>query len=514
MSDFRGHLEQENKLRPIRVYKDNEGFYIFQKGKKKRIKLPRIIKTIRDAQKFINGKLYARIKIKTKAPKATIVKRIPSSGSEMLHYKRPQPKTIAKRALQQQEEKKQHEKIETKDRFDQLNSKMEQILHGLIDSGKITDAEKTKLQLALDKEQEAIRSVNEALAATDRMQRLINEAREKVKEEKIPEHLSNASVERKVVLPPTSSLTVPAHLLRSPADSEIRYPDTSPLPTTVYPTPVVLSEVHPRVLPIGTLRTHAPRFTDEELEQIDAAEVGLGEFLDDAAEVNREEQKAADDIVSLMPSAPTTRLTTSTIEPITRFRLEEEEDERHRLEQELKHGEGMRGTGTIPNNTKDKNSALWSDEIEEYFKGNPHFAGVISSDQIDELPSTLPTLPYGYIMNLSKDSQPGTHWVAVNITPDSIEYYDPTGMPPSKQWIEEQRAKLLEWKLPIMLKLKVYGVKGQDNRTNNCGFFSIRFLDERFHNNSFANATRFKRGGSINMSSRGEAAVKKEFKLI
>jgi len=156
--------------------------------------------------------------------------------------------------------------------------------------------------------------------------------------------------------------------------------------------------------------------------------------------------------------------------------------------------------------------ALWSDEIEDYFKGNPEFAGVFSVDEMKYLPKK--ELPFGFVVNMSKADEPGTHWCSVWITPDSIEYYDPTGEDPPDILVKGIKKKLNEWQIPILMKFKVNKVKGQNNSTNNCGYFAIRFLDERMAGKSFAAATRFESDGVVNMQKSGEAAIKKEFKLI
>lgn len=174
------------------------------------------------------------------------------------------------------------------------------------------------------------------------------------------------------------------------------------------------------------------------------------------------------------------------------------------------------GSGSRDNPEKRTGSALWSDEITDYFKGNPRFAGVFAVDEMKFLPHKA--LPFGFVVNMSRSDQPGTHWCSVWITPDSIEYYDPTGHDPPKSLIKDLRAKLLEWHLPILLKLKINKVSGQNNSTNHCGYFAIRFLDERMSGKSFAEATRFtsapttKLGGTEKQI--GENAIKSEFSLL
>jgi hypothetical protein len=159
------------------------------------------------------------------------------------------------------------------------------------------------------------------------------------------------------------------------------------------------------------------------------------------------------------------------------------------------------GTGKLP--------ALWDDQIEEYFadeKKYPHFGGVIAADQIKELPKKL---PIGFVMNLDKSGDPGSHWVAVYINGDSVEYFDPLADPPSKEFVRDIKAYLESMHVPVLFKFKVNKIKWQSDTSDHCGWFCIQWLDNRFHGIPFADSTHF-----VNQAKKGEGVLQKEFDYI
>lgn len=160
--------------------------------------------------------------------------------------------------------------------------------------------------------------------------------------------------------------------------------------------------------------------------------------------------------------------------------------------------------------------ALWDDQISTFFKDQPDFTGVYSIDEVKNIPKQI---PQGFIINTAKHDQDGEHWQAVYISPDSVEFYDSYGDKPDRILIKQLKKKLEEWKTPTMMKFKVNNIAAQNNESETCGYFSIRFLDERFRGVPFNEATRFKtpkQGGRkvIDMTIKGEGTIKKEFSLI
>lgn len=153
--------------------------------------------------------------------------------------------------------------------------------------------------------------------------------------------------------------------------------------------------------------------------------------------------------------------------------------------------------------------ALYNDEIEDFFSNEklyPNFGGVIAADQIKELPKKL---PIGFIMNLDESNEPGSHWVAVYISGDSVEYYDPLAQPPSESFKKDIKKYLESMKVPTLMKFKINKVADQHGNSHKCGYHSIRFLDDRFRGVPFKNTTRFE-----NNSKEGEEKINKEFQYI
>lgn len=133
--------------------------------------------------------------------------------------------------------------------------------------------------------------------------------------------------------------------------------------------------------------------------------------------------------------------------------------------------------------------ALYSDEIDKFFaddKEYPYFGGVISADEINLLPKKL---PLGFIMNLDNADQEGSHWVAVNITNDSIEYFDPFGKDPTEDFKARIQKFLRDLNVPVMFKFKINKVQRQHGNSFKCGYHAMRFLDDRFAGVPFNKAT-------------------------
>ena len=128
--------------------------------------------------------------------------------------------------------------------------------------------------------------------------------------------------------------------------------------------------------------------------------------------------------------------------------------------------------------------ALMSNEIDRLMSKVPGFQGTIASDEPLHAKSESPK-GVSWVMNLDKRSQPGSHWVAILITPHSAEYYNSYGDPPTP----EVRARLVAegkrlW--PDNVKtLKINSVKQQDERSETCGWFATKFITDRLKGKSW-----------------------------
>ena len=151
--------------------------------------------------------------------------------------------------------------------------------------------------------------------------------------------------------------------------------------------------------------------------------------------------------------------------------------------------------------------ALWSDEINQFFANEPLFGGVVASDQLLDFADWRP--PFGIVMNKDKSDQPGSHWIAMNFTPDSIEYFDPLGDEPDKHVITQIKKLVYDkWKWPVLMKFKTNEIVQQHGNSQTCGYHAIRFLVDRFQGMPWMWTTRF------NNSKEGEQEIKSRFKYI
>ena len=140
------------------------------------------------------------------------------------------------------------------------------------------------------------------------------------------------------------------------------------------------------------------------------------------------------------------------------------------------------GKGSYSND----DDGLYNDEISSIVKKHiPNYlVPVISSDEINTL---LPyvngnTDKFGFIMNLDEHEKPGSHWVAIFISRNeaSVEYYDSLGNNPTKQFLKDIKPLIEKMNDTVYYILKINHVRDQSNDSNNCGYFAINFLDNRF----------------------------------
>jgi hypothetical protein len=136
---------------------------------------------------------------------------------------------------------------------------------------------------------------------------------------------------------------------------------------------------------------------------------------------------------------------------------------------------------------------LSEDEINKVMKKYKYYYGTIASDEISSKikPVIKKTKPIGFIMNLDKRSKPGSHWIAIFISPKSasVEYYDSFGREPQKHVTKQLKDLVDSLNLPVLYKFKVNKVKHQTDNSNLCGFHSMKFLIQRFKNIPFSTAS-------------------------
>jgi hypothetical protein len=101
------------------------------------------------------------------------------------------------------------------------------------------------------------------------------------------------------------------------------------------------------------------------------------------------------------------------------------------------------------------------------------FLGVYPSDSIPEIKNTHCS---SIIFNLSKHTEPGSHYVAVLFKKNQIFYFDSYGKPLRNYNIKKN---LIKFKLPMYYHDRSI----QDNDSIFCGFYALAYLKAIQHNN-------------------------------
>ena len=126
----------------------------------------------------------------------------------------------------------------------------------------------------------------------------------------------------------------------------------------------------------------------------------------------------------------------------------------------------------------------------------PSYLGTIALDELDKL--DIPKEGrFGFVMNLSKRNEEGTHWVAFfgDARPEgsqSLEYYDSFADPPPKI-LMDYLPTIVKQMQPQSgyVKFKENKIIDQDSSSSNCGFFAAKFLIDRFRGKKFKEITRY-----------------------
>lgn len=141
-------------------------------------------------------------------------------------------------------------------------------------------------------------------------------------------------------------------------------------------------------------------------------------------------------------------------------------------------------------------AGLYGDEINKIMKKlklrKDGFQGVISSNEIYKI---KPKNKLSFIMNLDPNYKSGSHWIAIyidTIKDKSVEYFDSFGVNPSKKTIHDLKKLINKINPKYMLKLKINKIQKQDDRSFDCGYFSIKFLYDRYNGISFKRSTGYK----------------------
>lgn len=190
--------------------------------------------------------------------------------------------------------------------------------------------------------------------------------------------------------------------------------------------------------------------------------------------------------------------------------LRESEGERFALEVDKDNpqmgifGDGKYGEGR----------GLYENEINKIMNKYESYLGTIASDEMHLIEAKVKPQSRGsFIMNTDPRSKGGKHWVAVffDARPNgskSIEYYDSFAEPPTEQTLKGLKHIVDKLKPDTYLKLKVNKVKRQSVTTDNCGWFCMEFIINRYRGKSFSEATGYDEK-IISKVKEGEASVER-----
>ena len=127
-----------------------------------------------------------------------------------------------------------------------------------------------------------------------------------------------------------------------------------------------------------------------------------------------------------------------------------------------------------------------------------NFKGVISRN---EIPVKVKNIPgQCFIINLDDTEGPGTHWVAVKITADFVNYFDSFGMQPPQE--------LINLCYTFNKLYKYESNQFQDLSSVLCGYYCLYFLKEFDRNNYFEVVKKF----ACNNYKKNESYIRNYFK--
>jgi len=124
------------------------------------------------------------------------------------------------------------------------------------------------------------------------------------------------------------------------------------------------------------------------------------------------------------------------------------------------------------------------------------FLGTYSIDQLGTIQPGTRSSVLSFVMNTVPHNVKMGHFVAVFIDKKrcTLEYYDPLGQEPPKAFVKGIKAVLHKMGgFKQRLQFKINRIRFQSVRSDNCGYFAIRFLERRYKGWTFRRATGFDR---------------------
>lgn len=140
---------------------------------------------------------------------------------------------------------------------------------------------------------------------------------------------------------------------------------------------------------------------------------------------------------------------------------------------------------------------IYNDELQEIFSDKMNkFLPVIASDKMNTLVDLVNknTKKFGWIQNTDPSDSMGRHWVAyfIDIPNMEVNYYDSLvendGEPP-KSSLKGLKKIVDKINPEYYLLFKYNQIRDQHFKSKNCGYFSLKFIMDRYRNVPFKSAT-------------------------
>lgn len=143
-----------------------------------------------------------------------------------------------------------------------------------------------------------------------------------------------------------------------------------------------------------------------------------------------------------------------------------------------------------------KKGGLYADEIDHKMKHYPNYLGTIAADEIHRL-KPKPNSRFSFIINSDPHQKEGVHWMAVyaDLRPhgsESVEFYNSFADHMNRQMYADLK-ELIRKSNPdnLRIKFKENEVVSQRANSDSCGYLAIDFLEKRYNDMSFQEATNF-----------------------
>ena len=161
-----------------------------------------------------------------------------------------------------------------------------------------------------------------------------------------------------------------------------------------------------------------------------------------------------------------------------------------------------------------KGRGLYESEIKQIMNKYESFLGVYANDELNKIVDKVQPKSRGSaIINTADRKTGGQHWQSIyfDARPNgskSIEFYDSFGEEPNKHQLKAIKMIVDKLQADTYLKLKSNKLKKQSANSDNCGWFAMKFLIDRYRGKTFQEASGYEEQLKSAVG-RGETEIKK-----